>query len=170
MQCFSNRLSVYLKPVNAHTETIRSWNRCPEWQILVDDWNRKFLKSSKSLARVQSWKFKFKVADNNALFATLLALIVSLITCVKKSLLFWRQQLAISKEDQNVETFSSRRMRKKRLSSEPLQRRFWVRPGQTSVWWDNAQAGLAIVLDIATTTLKNAAKSLHGLGLRMPTG
>ena len=32
---------------------------------------------------------------------------------------------------------------------------FWVRPAQTSVWWDNVRAGLAIVLDIPTTLKKS---------------
>ena len=44
--------------------------------------------------------FKFIMADNNVLFATLLALIARLILHVLKSIfLFSQQQLAIPKED-----------------------------------------------------------------------
>lgn len=78
------------------------------------------------------------------------------------------------KEDLNLiqmlESFSSGRRCVNRLRSEPPQRRFWLRLGQRNAWWDNVQAALTIVLDIATTTFEIASKSYRGLGLRMPTG
>lgn len=46
---------------------------------------------------------------------------------------------------------------------------FWVRKARASDWWDEVQAALAIVLDLDTSTLKNAAKLYRGLGLCMPT-
>ena len=50
-----------------------------------------------------------------------------------------------------LESFSSGGRCVKRLRSEPPKRRFWVRPAQRSAWWDNVQAALTIVLDIAST-------------------
>ena len=43
-----------------------------------------------------------------------------------------------------MESFGSKRMRVKRLRSQPGTKRFWVCPGRTSACWDNIQAGLAI--------------------------
>lgn len=68
-----------------------------------------------------------------------------------------------------MESFTSRQRRVKRFHSEPRQGRFgFVQGEEVPAWWDNVQARLVMVLKIATT-FKNAAKSHHGFGLRMPT-
>ena len=113
------------------------------------------------------------MADNNVLFATLLALIARLILHVLKSIfLFSPQQLAIPKEDLShldcgIFQFQTK-VASKRLLSVPRQRRFWVLPARTSTWWENVRAGLAVVLGTALKTLKNAPKSHRRRGLRMP--
>lgn len=68
-----------------------------------------------------------------------------------------------------MESFRSRQRRVKRFHSEPRQGRFgFVQGEEVPAWWDNVQARLVMVLKIATR-FKNAAKSHHGFGLRMPT-
>ena len=56
----------------------------------------------------------------------------------------------------------------KRPRSESRHRRFGF-VQRTSALWGNVQASLAIMLDIAVTTFKNAAKSHRGLVLRILT-
>ena len=59
-----------------------------------------------------------------------------------------------------MEPFISRRRRVKRLRSEPRQRRFWVRSARTSAGGTTyGQAWPFSVLDISSTTIKNAAKA-----------
>lgn len=103
--------------------------------------------------------------------------IASLIDCVELNFAILTTTITHLKRRLNliqiVECFSVRRGSVKRASSDLNLVKddfveFWVRPAQTSVWWDNVRAGLAIVLDIPTT-LKKAAKSHRWLGLRMPT-
>ena len=113
------------------------------------------------------------MAENNVLFRTLLALISSFIACVEINFAFMRTTISHFKRILNliqfVESLSSRRRRAKCHRSEPHQvKAIWVRPARTRAWWVNVQAGLAIVLDKATVTLKNAAKSNRRQGLRMP--
>ena len=98
-------------------------------------------------------------------FAPLLALIAILIACV---VLIWRQQLAISK-DRRLNLILIMKSLSSRRRSEPCQSRFLVRLTRTSAWWDNVEAGLAIVLDKATTTFRNVAKSHRRLCLYMLT-
>ena len=59
----TNRPSVHTKPVNPLAETASFLNRSPEWT-----WER---------------TCKFKIADNNLLFSTLLVLISSLVACIE---------------------------------------------------------------------------------------
>ena len=103
--------------------------------------------------------------------------IASLIDCVELSFAILTTTITHLKRRLNLiqieECFSVRRGSVQRASSDLNLVKddfveFWVRPAQTSVWWDNVRAGLAIVLDIPTT-LKKAAKSHRWLGLRMPT-
>ena len=99
--------------------------------------------------------FKFKVTDNNVLFATLLALITSLIACVENNFAIilmttishFKRRLNLI---QIVESFISRQGRVKRLRSEPRWERFgFVQREQVPDGTTYRQAGLAIVLGVS---------------------
>ena len=83
-------------------------------------------------------------AGRNQIPALLLGLISSLLTClqinvamINHHLNYVGDRLSISRllfasSDQCV-----RLKRLKRLRKQPRPRRFWIRPGRTSAWWDN---------------------------------
>ena len=105
--------------------------------------------------------FKLKMAANNVLFATLLALFASVIAWVplRSLLLFDENNYLFQKKTwynlvQILESFSSRRR---------VDKRFRVVTARTSGSWDNVQSGLAIVLEYSYYNIKNALKchSVH---------
>ena len=102
------------------------------------------------------------MADNNVLFATLRAFISSRPECAE-SILRMTATITHFKRRLNliqfVESHSSRQRRIKCLLLNHFKENFGVRPALKCAWWDNVQAGPAIVLDIATTKSRRAAKS-----------
>ena len=78
------------------------------------------------------------------LVSLLLGLISSLIACVQVNFAMLTVHLNYVKERANIFKLLSlsdgrigRQRQLKRLGRQPRPRRFWVRPGRTSAWWDN---------------------------------
>ena len=78
------------------------------------------------------------------LVSLLLGLISSLIACVQVNFAMLTVHLNYVKERANIFKLLSlsdgrigRQGQLKRLGRQPRPRRFWVRPGRTSAWWDN---------------------------------
>ena len=83
---------------------------------------------------------------------SLLGLISSLIACVQVNFAMLTVHLNYVKERANIFKLLSlsdgrigRQRQLKRLGRQPRPRRFWVRPGRTSAWWDNFEVLYSIV-------------------------
>ena len=84
------------------------------------------------------------VATNTVTIALLLGLISSLVTCVQLTLAIFSVHFNYCKRKLDIFrliSMSDARIRRykqvKRAGKQFRRRRFWVRPGRTSAWWDN---------------------------------
>ena len=95
-------------------------------------------------ARNLSRKFKQLAADRRQIASVLLGLISSLLACMQLNVAqlnaeisYARRRLDICKLFTLSTGQNGRQKQLKRVGEQCRPRRFWVRPGRTSAWWDN---------------------------------
>ena len=85
-----------------------------------------------------------KVADRRQIASVLLGLISSLLACMQLNVAILNAEISYARRRLDIcklFTLSTgrngRQKQLKRVEKQCRPRRFWVRPGRTSAWWDN---------------------------------
>ena len=106
-------------------------------------WKQNFSKTLTSHLRSQATLQReiSNMVDNRVTAASLLlVLISSLVVCFQLYIALLNIQADYTRRRRNITrllSISSTKTSLKRLGRSPRPRRFWVRPGRTSAWWNN---------------------------------
>ena len=98
------------------------------------------------------------MAEKRGPVAVLLALVSNIVACVQVILAILTVRTKYMKQRSDIlkllalsDERTGRQKQLKRLKRQPRPRRFWVRPGRTSAWWDNFVSQTVVEEDGAKT-------------------